>query len=56
LAIYIATNLPLYNSALLTFTPTAIGGTGPKTETLQVSEGALTFNLGATPVYIEEAP
>ncbi len=43
-------------SALLTFTPTTIGQTEPETQNLQASGGALTFDLGATPVFIEEMP
>ncbi len=43
-------------SALLTFTPTIIGQTEPETQTLQAASGTLTFDLGATPVFVEEMP
>ncbi len=43
-------------SALLTFTPTAIGQTEPETQTIQAVGGTLTFDLGATPVFVEGRP
>ena len=43
-------------SALLTWTSTAIGQTAPKTQILEASGGILSFDLGATPVFIEAAP
>jgi hypothetical protein len=43
-------------SALLTWTPTEIGQTAPETQILEVSGGTLSFDLGATPVFIEAAP
>jgi hypothetical protein len=43
-------------SALLTITPTAIGQTELETQTLQATNGTLTFDLGAIPVFIQEAP
>lgn len=43
-------------SALLTITPTAIGQTELETQTLQAANGTLTFDLGAIPVFIQEAP
>ncbi len=50
-------NLPFdFASALLTFTPTGIGQTEPERQTLQVSGGFLTFDLSATPVFIEVTP
>jgi len=42
-------------SALLTRTPTAIGQTAPETQILEASGGILSFDLGATPVFIEAA-
>jgi hypothetical protein len=43
-------------SALLTLTPITIGQTKPETHTIQDAGGTLTFNLGATPVFIQVAP
>jgi hypothetical protein len=43
-------------SALLTITPTAFGQTEPETQTLQAASGTITFDLGAIPVFIQEAP
>lgn len=43
-------------SAVVTFTPTVIGQPGPETQTLQTVDGTLTFDLGATPVFIEPLP
>jgi hypothetical protein len=43
-------------SALLTTTPTEIGQTGPEIKTLSTIGGKLTFDLGATPVFIQEVP
>ncbi|MBI4731065.1 MAG: hypothetical protein HY781_02860 [Chloroflexi bacterium] len=53
----VTVNLPFdFTSALLTFTPTAIGQSAPETQTLQVVGDSLTFYLGATPVFIEVTP
>jgi hypothetical protein len=43
-------------SALLTTTPTEIGQTGPEMKTLSTIGGKLPFDLGATPVFIQEVP
>ncbi len=43
-------------SALLTLTPTEIGQTESETQILQASGGFLTFDLGATPVFVEAIP
>ncbi len=49
-------NLPVEAaSALLTLTPTTISQAGPETQTLQASTGTLTFDLGATPMFIQVA-
>lgn len=43
-------------SALLTLTPTTISQAQLETQILQAAGGTLTFDLGATPVFIEAAP
>jgi hypothetical protein len=43
-------------SARLTLTPTVRGTAEVETQTLQASGGTLTFDLGATPVFIEPLP
>ena len=43
-------------SALLTTTPTGIGQTRPEIKTLSKIGGKLTFDLEATPVFIQEVP
>jgi hypothetical protein len=43
-------------STLLTTTPTEIGQTGLEIKTLSTIGGKLTFDLGATPVFIQEVP
>ena len=43
-------------SALLTFTSIEIGRSGPETQTIQASGGLATFELGATPIFVEVSP
>ncbi len=43
-------------SALLTTTPTEKGEIGSETQTLPIIGGKLTFDLGATPVFIQHVP
>jgi len=53
----VTVSLPfLSTSARLTWTPTDPGQSTPETQTLTVSAGSITFDLGTTPVFVETLP
>jgi hypothetical protein len=49
-------SVPFEAAARLTFTPTEIGQTEPEIQLLQASNGSLTIDLGAIPIFIEVTP